>query len=277
MDAKEDALTRGEKSFRDKACYPIIQPLWWLLLPPRLLLSGLVQLGFSEEWGRWAWRKIFTPANFLTAARLCLLGNGIALFFAGAPLYLQAQWLFFAIITDFFDGPLARSNGEVTELGTFLDHTGDYGVVLWAIFLSFWYGTLPLPFLAVALAVLPALFAVYVAKFIKFYDGEAPFLRNIEAFAAEELQTDIWGRIQFFALAVALFGGLFISASGEEGFLFAGLMQSVSETAARATAYGALALSIFLGGYNTQEALDYSELKAKAFREKLRRFKGGPS
>ena len=272
----EDRFTRGEKSARDKACYLIVQLPWLLLHLPRLFFAGLVWLVRGETAARSAWRSIFTPANFLTSARFVLWGKAIMLFLVGAPLVEQTHWLFFALATDFFDGPMARLNGEVTELGTYLDHSGDWGVTLWVIFLSFWYGTLELPFLFAALGAILLLFAVNIAKFLKFRDPSVPLIRNVGAFAAEELQTDFWGRVQFVSLAVALFGGLFIAVSGEGGFLFAGFMRGAGE-AARTVTYGALALSVFLGGYNTQEALDYSELKAKKFRDKLRELKGGPS
>ena len=271
----EDGFTRGEKSARDKACYLIVQLPWLLLHLPRLFFSALVRLVWGEAAARFAWQKIFTPANFLTSARFVLLGKAIALFFMGASLATQTHWLFFALATDFFDGPMARLNGEVTELGTYLDHSGDWGVTAWVIFLSIWYGTLELPFLLAALGAILLLFAINIAKFLKFRDPLVPLIRNVGAFAAEELQTDFWGRVQFVSLAVALFGGLFISVSGEAGFLFAGFMRGVGDWA-RTITYGALALSVFLGGYNTQEALDYSELKAKKFRDKLRELKGGP-
>lgn len=274
---REDVSTRIEKSVRDKACYAIVQPFWLLLHLPRFLLAGFVRLAWGEAAARSAWRNIFTPANFLTSARFVLWGKAILLFFAGAPLVAQTHWLFFALATDFFDGPMARLNGEVTELGTYLDHSGDWGVTLWVVFLSLWYGTLELPFLLAALGATILLFAVNGAKFLKFYDPEASFWENVGAFAAEELQTDFWGRLQFVSLAVALFGGLFIAASGAEGFLFAGLMRGIGEAATQNITYGALALSVFLGGYNAGDALNYSELKAKKFREKLRKLKSGSS
>ncbi|MDP3947385.1 MAG: CDP-alcohol phosphatidyltransferase family protein [bacterium] len=209
---REDELTRGEKSWRDKACYLIVQPLWLLLHLPRFLLAGIVWLAWGKAAAHWAWRKIFTPANFLTTARFVLWGKAIMLFLAGAPLVEQTHWLFFALATDFFDGPMARLNGEVTELGTYLDHGGDWGVTLWVVFLSLWYGTLELPFLLAALGATLLLFAVNGAKFLKFYDPEASFWENVGAFAVEELQTDFWGRVQFVSLAAALFGGVPLKA-----------------------------------------------------------------
>ncbi|MBI2037049.1 MAG: CDP-alcohol phosphatidyltransferase family protein [Candidatus Liptonbacteria bacterium] len=272
----EDRFTRGEKSARDKACYLIVQLPWLLLHLPRMFFAGLVWVVRGEAAARSAWRKIFTPANFLTSARFVLWGKAILLFLAGAPLAEQTLWLFFALATDFFDGPMARLNGEVTELGTYLDHGGDWGVTAWVIFLSIWYGTLELPFLFAALGAVLLLFAVNIAKFLKFRDPSVPLIENVGAFAAEELQTDFWGRVQFVSLAVALFGGLFIAVSGAEGFLFAGFMRGIGESA-RTITYGALALSVFLGGYNAGDALNYSELKAKKFREKLRKFKDSTS
>lgn len=265
--------TDADKSVRGKICYLPTQWMWWAVLPIRWFVSWLVGALFGPAARSFVWKKILTPANFLTSARFWLLGLAVLGFFRNETLASQTNLLFIAIITDFFDGPLARNNNEVTELGTYMDHIGDWGVVLWVSFLNFWFGTLPFPYLVISLAILPILLLIYLAKFQKLYDPESTWLMNISAFAAEELQTDFWGRLQFGFLATALFGGLFTASAGSEEFFFRGLVQALPASAATFVVGASLALYLYLGGYNTRDGLDYSEAKIKKFREKLRKLK----
>jgi phosphatidylglycerophosphate synthase len=272
----EDALTRAEKGFRDSACYILVQPLWILLHLPRLVFTLMVWLMLGEAAALAAWRKVFTPANFLTIVRLGLLAKAVLLFISGESLVIQVNWLFLAIVTDFFDGPMARLNDEVTGLGTYLDHASDWGVAVWAIFLAVWHSTLPLPLLVAGLGVILTLFAVYVSRFLKLYSSDLSLMENVGIFAQEELQTDFWGRIQFVALVAALFLSLFAAVASEKNFILAGLMSNMPVKVVESIVYGAFALFLFLGGYSTQDAISYSELKAKAFKEKLRSLKHSP-
>jgi len=267
--------TNTDKSLRGKICYPFTQPLWWLVLPVRWVISRVAGAIFGDETRKWLWRKILTPANFLTAARFWLLGKAIALFFSGAALSEQTTLLFLAIITDFFDGPLARNNDEVTELGTYMDHVGDWSVILWVIFLNFRHQALPIPYLLISLGILPILFLIYIAKFREFYDHETSWFTNTSAFAAEELQTDFWGRLQFGFLAIAVFGGLFSASAGDPNFFFYGFTNFIPENTRAFLISACLALYFYLGGYSTREALNYSEAQAKKFREKLHKIKNG--
>ena len=264
MAEEERTLTKyatdADKSVRGKICYLPTQWIWWVVLPVRWVVSHIAGAIFGPSARKCLWHKILTPANFLTSVRFWLLAEAISVFLTGTTfavqtvlrciaviagffaefltepvmaisafltgpsLAVQTNLLFVAIITDFFDGPLARNNDEVTELGTYMDHVGDWSVVVWVIFLNFWYQTLPLPYLLVSMIVLPILFLIYIAKFREFYDPETSWLTNASAFAAEELQTDFWGRLQFGFLAIALFGGLFVEAARDPNFFFYGGM-----------------------------------------------------
>lgn len=265
-------ITSGDKSVRGKVCYPFTQPIWWLTLPVRWSVSFFFGMLFGAKAQKSLWRNL-TAANFLTSARFGLLVYALSLFFSEAPLARQTEILFFAIVTDFFDGPLARNNDEVTELGTYLDHTGDWTIAIWVFFLNFWYSASPLATLIPAFAVLPLLFSVYIMKFKKFFDPESSLLANLKGFAAEELQTDVWGRLQFLLLAIALFGGLFVMSAENPAFLFSSLANAIPQAAQTRLVGLTFLLFIFLGGYSTRDALDYSEAQAKKFREKLRKLK----
>lgn len=270
-----DEITSGDKSVRGIICYPFTQWIWYAVLPVRWGISRIFGLVLGKNAERFLWRKILTPANFLTAARFWLLAESMKLFIAGAPLSPQVTMLFFAIITDFFDGPLARNNDEVTELGTYLDHIGDWGVILWAFLLNFWYDVMSTLILGIIFAVIPILFLINCAKFKKFYDPENSWIVNISGFAVEELQTDVWGRLQFVFLAVALFGGLFFEASRDSLFLFRAGLHEIPSSMQRLIREGSLALYFILAGYAIRDALDYSETQAKRFREKIRQLKSG--
>ena len=58
-------------------------------------------------------------------------------FWQGNLLSIAFEFLIIAIMTDFFDGPMARNNNEVTSLGTYMDHIADWSVILWVIFLFY--------------------------------------------------------------------------------------------------------------------------------------------
>lgn len=269
-------ITSGDKSVRGKICYPFTQPIWWFTLPVRWCISSFFGMLFGAKVQKTLWRNL-TAANFLTSARFGLLIYALSLFFSNAPLARQTEILFFAIVTDFFDGPLARNNDEVTELGTYLDHTGDWAIAVWVFFLNFWYGVSPLPTLIPIFAVLPMLLSVYIMKFKKFFDQESSLLANLKGFAAEELQTDVWGRLQFMLLAIALFGGLFVVSAADPAFLFSSWVNAIPATTQTRLVWLTFLFFVFLGGYSTRHALDYSEAQAKKFREKLRQLKNSSS
>lgn len=277
-------VTNADKSFRGRLCWFITQPIWWLIFPIRWLISWLTGiiagLFFGDELGqktrKFIYQEILTPANFITGSRFWLLIEAILLFFAGAPLARQAEILTAAIITDFIDGPTARTNNEVTALGTYMDHIGDWTVVLWTIFIALWHVTiLPASLLIISLAIILILFFIYAAKFHKFYDQEASWFANASTFAAEELQTDAWGRAQFVCLCIALFGAIFVSVADDPSFWFYSLMNRIPSSYRMEGVFATLAIYIYLGGYNTGDALNFSEAQIKKFRARLKKIKNG--
>ena len=73
--------------------------------------------------------KFITP-NSVTIARIILIPIGVySLFKNGGDDYnwqIISWWIFFTLgLTDIFDGKLARSSNQVTELGKFLDPVAD--------------------------------------------------------------------------------------------------------------------------------------------------------
>ena len=270
-------VTEGEKHARDTACMPVTQPLWYLWLPFRWLFSKCIGFFFGSRAEQAFWRTL-TLANLITSARFLLLANAIMMFADNAPLAEQIKILFIAIITDVFDGAAARNNNEITALGTYMDHIGDWSVITWVIFLSTQHITvIPFPYLAAGFLILPILLAINVAKFKSFYDPESSLRANIREFAIEELQTDFWGRIQFNALSIAIFGALFLVADVSPLF-FAEWLPFVKPLPHQFQVMGvhaALAVYLIICGKSIGDALDYSEARAKNFREKLRKMKAG--
>ncbi len=54
------------------------------------------------------------------------------------PIGRQVWFIASAWLTDLFDGPVARNNKNVTAFGTIADHTRDFFLILWMVFLSFY-------------------------------------------------------------------------------------------------------------------------------------------
>jgi CDP-diacylglycerol--glycerol-3-phosphate 3-phosphatidyltransferase len=76
----------------------------------------------------------FITPNSLTISRLVLIPFGaIALFMNGGDDYnwqIISWWIFFILgLSDIFDGQLARSRQQITELGKFLDPVADKAMV----------------------------------------------------------------------------------------------------------------------------------------------------
>ena len=77
--------------------------------------------------------KFITP-NSLTLGRIALIPFGVyALFKNGgddSTWQIISWWIFFLLgLTDIYDGKLARSRGQVTELGKFLDPVADKALI----------------------------------------------------------------------------------------------------------------------------------------------------
>ena len=85
---------------------------------------------------------ILTLPNILTLSRVAVIPVLVALFFLETA---NGQWIacgifIFSAITDFFDGFLARSLGQTTAFGTFLDPVADKLLVASALLLMVAFG-----------------------------------------------------------------------------------------------------------------------------------------
>lgn len=78
-------------------------------------------------------------ANLLTIAGFFILLTAVRDFYYYRSLERQIWFLIAAWLTDFFDGPIARNNDSVTAFGTAADHTRDYLLGFWMIFLSLYF------------------------------------------------------------------------------------------------------------------------------------------
>ncbi len=85
-------------------------------------------------------RYFFTPPNQLTVLRILLTPLFVALLFSADPISRQLSiFVFlFALLSDWYDGWVARRWGYVTRWGTFLDPLADK-IVTSAAFISFIY------------------------------------------------------------------------------------------------------------------------------------------
>ncbi len=95
-------------------------------------------------------------ANFLTISRIVLIAPFTLMFFVNAAWALQAAFVFFAIAaaTDFLDGRLARSRGEVSALGAALDPLADKLLIAAALVLLIRNGVIHDAGVVAALAIL---------------------------------------------------------------------------------------------------------------------------
>lgn len=78
---------------------------------------------------------LFRIPNLLTLSRILVIPALIGTFYLSAPLGNWLALVLFALagITDFFDGWLARRNGQMSKLGRFLDPVADKLLVASAI------------------------------------------------------------------------------------------------------------------------------------------------
>ena len=133
--------------------------------------------------------------NRITLTRIFLIPL-IIFFYLFTPLNygkLIASGLFLvAVVTDFFDGYLARKNNQITVLGTFLDTIADKMLVISALILLVCDGTIILPY--------GAIFAIIIV--IREFLVSA--LRQLCASKNVVLAADMWGKVkanfQFFAI-----------------------------------------------------------------------------
>lgn len=87
----------------------------------------------------WLFRFIPHFANTLTVSRFFITFWAILDFvFYHNPIERQVWFLATGWATDMLDGPMARNNKNVTAFGTIADHTADFILILWMIFLNFY-------------------------------------------------------------------------------------------------------------------------------------------
>lgn len=196
-------------------------------------------------------KEIFTLANLVTLYGLFLFGELLYLMWAvlwerrEAPIYSlttyfldirkpdlwAVSWVTFEIfVTDLVDGPLARLNRAVTALGTLLDHTRDYLTGFAALFFLIVISIISADWIVVVLEIIIysgfAAIMRYHGKFMRRARNAAGLTREpkfisrilqefkfLRAYALEEYQSRLIGRVQFGALAVAIGLGLFSYAA----------------------------------------------------------------
>ena len=117
----------------------------------------------------------FSPPNQLTLLRIVLTPVFVAFLFSADPIlrYLSIPIFMLAILTDWYDGWVARRWGYVTRWGTFLDPLADK-VVTSAALISFIYLDLAPPW---------AVWAIVVR------DLGITFLRSYSEFKGKPIQT----------------------------------------------------------------------------------------
>lgn len=237
--------------------YTLISPL--IIFPLALIVRGVL---FASGWSGathisritcFLKKEIFTLANCVTLYGLFLYGellytlftswNGekatlyaLSIFFIdeNASLLTKISWLVTEIfLTDMLDGPLARVNSAVTALGTFLDHSRDYGIGFTALFILLFSAAdasdrRMIIFLLFSFVGFFGIF-FYHMKFLRLKLGTHEFsahsscgvwmyehIQFLYKFALNEYQTNLLGRIQFGALAVSIMSGLFFYALGSK-------------------------------------------------------------
>ncbi len=103
-------------------------------------LGGIFCYGFERHWRTQTMKFSFTPPNQLTFLRIALTPVFLAFLFSSNPVLRQLSLLVFiiALLTDWYDGWVARRWGYVTRWGTFLDPLADK-VVTSAALVAFIY------------------------------------------------------------------------------------------------------------------------------------------
>ncbi len=133
-----------------------------------------------------------TPSSWITLGRIALtpVVVGLLVFAEGRPwLGVAAAAVFLlAALTDFLDGWLARRNGQVTDLGAFLDTTADKLLVTGAVL-----GLLAL-----------GRIGVWVSFVILGRELLIMGLRSVAAMSGTRVPPSPWGKRKFVLQTVAL-------------------------------------------------------------------------
>lgn len=254
-----------EMAWRDFLLWPLVRPLgiiFYLVITPFVyaLVGGInrVHLRHKSDSSQerrlehhTVQREIFTFANAVSLYGLFLCGELLYLIwglYAGrqsvqiysfsswfsdihAPsVYLIALLAVEIFATDLIDGPSARTNDQVTALGTLLDHLRDYLtlITLFGFLIALAMYTKNLTILILLAAAFGGLLFVlaYHVRLMRLFAKEtraherpslADWLRwqmtRVRTYALNEYQTKLTGRIQFGALACGVALGLFYFAT----------------------------------------------------------------
>ncbi|MGB9867882.1 MAG: CDP-alcohol phosphatidyltransferase family protein [Bacillota bacterium] len=81
--------------------------------------------------------------NHVTSLRMLLVGIAFVLFLSGYSLQMQTDVLVLAALTDSVDGILARTRGQSSQLGEYLDQLSDWLLGGWMGILTLTNGLLP--------------------------------------------------------------------------------------------------------------------------------------
>ena len=135
--------------------------------------------------------------NKITICRIILIPLIIFFYLAESFLYggkLIAAILFLVgILTDFFDGHLARKNGQITVLGTFLDSIADKMLVTAALLLVVTDGTINAPY------------GVIFATIIVVREFMVSALRQLGASKNVIISADYFGKVKATIQFISLF------------------------------------------------------------------------
>lgn len=164
------------------------------------------------------WRTIWTPANVVTCVRIAFIPvfmvvASLARGSADAPLAVAAFVLYAALsLTDKVDGYLARSRGEVTDFGKFLDPIADKLLV----------------FSALLLLLEDGLVSVWVVFIILVREFLVSALRMVAASNGEVIAADSLGKAKTAVTMVSLCGYYLAYALAALGVSDFGLVGTVS-------------------------------------------------
>lgn len=180
-------------------------------------MSGEENEGYWTPLEKYVRDYFFTPitrvlgfiphaANILTISRFFIVFWAMLdLLFYHSPVKRQVWFLTAAWITDLLDGPTARNNNDVTAFGTIADHTADFILTIWMLFLSFYFTPLLSRFAATLIYTTLSLTAfgmilVLIGMWLftrekRCERQEQPYLEFIKEFLLKDLITTISARI----------------------------------------------------------------------------------
>jgi CDP-diacylglycerol---glycerol-3-phosphate 3-phosphatidyltransferase len=140
--------------------------------------------------------------------------------------WLPFVFYLLAAISDFLDGYLARITNRVTELGSLLDMENDSWGVLIVTLLVFWYGQVPIWFLAVGLARYLFIFGLWLREKMGKQNHELPFSVRRRAFAGVQMGFIVAMLVPLYAPPATTFVSTLFALPFLVGFLYDWLLVS---------------------------------------------------